>query len=234
MIRPSFISKYRPYNFSDIIGQDRPLRPIINSIKNQDLPNRLFLFGETGVGKTSTAICISRAVNCINYDRKNMRLCGKCYACKANPTATYSFEVIKCGQNPLDKNMITHLEMLINNGNINGKYRVIFFDEFHKWNRERSQDQLNSIIDFLPSQVLLICATYKPDDVSDVLRHRFLQVQMNTLSNADIVKLLKKITNTENQEISVKKLNQIAISSNENPRLAVQLLEKELISTRLN
>jgi len=61
--------KYRPQNFKELIGQDIMVQTIINSIKLNKLPNAYLLTGIRGVGKTTTARLIAKAINC----KKNFR-----------------------------------------------------------------------------------------------------------------------------------------------------------------
>lgn len=225
MITENLIAKYRPYNFSDIIGQEKALAPIIRCIKEGNLRNRLFLFGESGVGKTSTAICIARAINCKNYDLTNLKLCGKCYSCTSSLFKTFAFDIISCGEAPLDAKKLKQLRSDLGTNTLYGKVRTIFLDEFHKWDKEKNQDQLNSVLDFMPSGALLICATYRPDNVSKVLRTRFLPIQMSSPTTDEIVKLLYKISLSEGRKISNDRLRTLAFNSNSNPREAINLLE---------
>ena len=73
-IHKVFALKYRPKNFKELIGQDVMLQTITNSIKHNKLPNAYLLTGIRGVGKTTTARLIAKAINC----KKSFDLEEKC------------------------------------------------------------------------------------------------------------------------------------------------------------
>ena len=68
--------KYRPKNFKELIGQDIMVETITNSIKLNKLPNAYLLSGQRGVGKTTTARLIAKAINCKKkfFQRRKLRL----------------------------------------------------------------------------------------------------------------------------------------------------------------
>ena len=72
--------KYRPQNFNELIGQDVMVQTITNSIKLDKLPNAYLLTGIRGVGKTTTARLIAKALNCLNGIDKICKnnLCENC------------------------------------------------------------------------------------------------------------------------------------------------------------
>ena len=71
--------KYRPKNFKELIGQDIMVETIINSIKLNKLPNAYLLTGIRGIGKTTTARLIARALNCKkNFLKEEDCHCNHC------------------------------------------------------------------------------------------------------------------------------------------------------------
>lgn len=78
--------KYRPQNFEDLVGQDALVQTLTNAIKNNRLHHAYILTGIRGVGKTTTARIIARALNCTGKDGHGgptIRPCGFCENCKA-------------------------------------------------------------------------------------------------------------------------------------------------------
>ena len=75
--------KYRPQNFSELIGQDIMVKTVTNSIKLDKLPNAYLLTGIRGVGKTTTARLIAKAINCNKnfIDKKPNEYCD-CSNCE--------------------------------------------------------------------------------------------------------------------------------------------------------
>ena len=78
--------KYRPKTFSQLVGQDAMVRTVTNAIQSDRLPHAFILTGVRGVGKTSTARIIARALNCVGPDGNSGPTsdpCGICPHCKA-------------------------------------------------------------------------------------------------------------------------------------------------------
>ena len=78
--------KYRPQNFNELLGQDALVRTISNAIKNNRLHHAYILTGIRGVGKTTTARIIAKALNCTGKDANSgvvVNPCGICENCKA-------------------------------------------------------------------------------------------------------------------------------------------------------
>src|SRR5580698_2930901 len=77
--------KYRPTNFDQLIGQDAMVKTLTNAIESGRLPHAWMLTGVRGIGKTTTARIIARALNCTGEDGKGgptIKPCGKCDSCK--------------------------------------------------------------------------------------------------------------------------------------------------------
>ena len=77
--------KYRPQTFEDLLGQDALVQTLTNAIQNNRLHHAYILTGIRGVGKTTTARLIARAINCIGPDGKGgptIHPCGECESCK--------------------------------------------------------------------------------------------------------------------------------------------------------
>ncbi|MDB5738206.1 MAG: dnaX, partial [Sphingomonas bacterium] len=78
--------KYRPQRFDELIGQDAMVQTLGNAIKRDRLAHAFLLTGVRGVGKTSTARLIAKALNCIGADRQGgptIDPCGECEPCIA-------------------------------------------------------------------------------------------------------------------------------------------------------
>ena len=75
--------KYRPQNFDDLIGQEVVAETIINSIKADKIPNAYLFTGIRGIGKTTTARIVAKALNCSNGINSLCKdnLCENCKAC---------------------------------------------------------------------------------------------------------------------------------------------------------
>ena len=87
--------KYRPQEFNDLIGQDVMVQTITNAIKIGKTPNAYLLTGIRGVGKTTTARLIAKALNCLKLSDKNVKcskenFCQSCNDIESNPVISHN------------------------------------------------------------------------------------------------------------------------------------------------
>ena len=136
--------KYRPKNFDDLIGQDVVVETIINSIKSNKVPNAYLFTGIRGVGKTTTARLIAKALNC----QKNSDEKIKCSSEKFCPTCE---EIINSNHidilemDAASKTGIDDIRELIENSKYSptsAKYKIFIIDEVHMLSKPVSYTHL--------------------------------------------------------------------------------------------
>lgn len=228
MLNQSFINKYRPRNINEIVGQGDSLDLIKNGLKSKKLPQLICVTGEAGVGKTSLAFSISRAINCKSYDYEQLLLCGKCACCIAGDRNNTAFNFIPCSENGVSQEELSKFKTLASIPFFSFKYRVLFFDEIHEWFPER-QAKLTSLLDTLPTNAFVICATYKPDKLEEAFVSRFQIVKMQIPGASDIKNLLLNISKKENASVREETINKIVKENWSSPRTAIVALEREIL-----
>lgn len=224
MLKRSLIDKYRPKNFSDIVGQQTALKPIYKAIKRGALMQRICLIGDSGVGKTTTAVCLARALNCDNFNSESMIACGDCSTCKADLRNLTSFNLISCAENGTSQGEIDKYIRLASMSSVLKKYRVIFFDEVHEW--QDRQSKLTTFLDTLTPYTFVLCATYRPDKLETAFRKRFHVIHLDLPNEEDIFELLTRITKAEGVQLPERKLKEISSNYAGDPREAVNALER--------
>ena len=136
--------KYRPQNFNELIGQDVMIQTINNSIKLNKLPNAYLLTGIRGVGKTTTARLIAKALNCLNGIDK---ICKKtlCENCKSISNSNH-IDVIE--MDAASKTGIDDVRELIESGKYNptsSKYKIFIIDEVHMLSKQAFNGLLKTL-----------------------------------------------------------------------------------------
>ncbi len=215
--------KFRPINFSEMVGQEH----ITRTLKNQIISNRVghaYLFnGGRGTGKTSAAKILARAINCLNP--KDGEPCNECEICKGaiSGSLTDIVEMDAASNNSVED--IRSIREEVNFLPTKAKYRVYIIDEVHML----STGAFNALLKTLeepPEHVKFILATTEPQKLPATILSRCQRFDFKRISNEDIIKRLKIVCNESNIEISEGALNIIATLSEGAMRDALSILER--------
>ncbi len=215
--------KFRPLTFSEFVGQEH----ITRTLKNQIIANRVghaYLFsGGRGTGKTSAAKVLARAVNCLNP--KDGEPCNECEICKGilNGSLTDVVEMDAASNNSVED--IRQIREEVNFLPTKAKYRVYIIDEVHML----STGAFNALLKTLeepPEHVKFILATTEPQKLPATILSRCQRFDFKKISNDDIKKRLKIITDEIGVEIEDEALNTIAILSEGAMRDGISILER--------
>lgn len=218
--------KYRPTNFSSIVGQDVIVDILKNSIINNKVSHAYLFTGHRGTGKTSTAKILAHAVNCLNFTND---ICGECSICKSLDLNDNDIVEIDAASN----NGVDEIRSLRDNVNLMPafcKYKIYIIDEVHML----STGAFNALLKTLeepPSHVIFILATTEPNKIPLTILSRCQRFDFNKINMNDLVSRLKYIVNEEGRVVSDNILEQIAKISDGGLRDAINLLD-QLLSLR--
>ena len=214
--------KYRPKNFSDLVGQNE----IVNIIKNEILSNKLshaYLFsGPRGTGKTSTAKIIARMINCDKLGDDGIP-CGKCESCLHFSENSDIIEIDAASNNGVDE--IRELRDKVNLVPTYGKYKVYIIDEVHMLTTQAFNALLKTLEE-PPSHVIFILATTEFFKIPETIVSRCQKFQFSKFSLDDIVNRLQYISQQENINVSNEVLSEIARLSDGGLRDAINMLDQ--------
>ncbi|MGM0410651.1 MAG: DNA polymerase III subunit gamma/tau [Bacillota bacterium] len=230
----SFLSlyrKYRPENFSDIVGQEYVIKTLKNALKNDRIAHAYLFAGPRGTGKTSTAKVFAKSLNC--KDNSSYEPCGVCENCQ-KISSGQSLDVIEidaASNRGIDE--IRDLREKVKFYPSEGNYKVYIIDEVHML----TKGAFNALLKTLeepPENVVFILATTEPHQVISTILSRCQRFDFSLLSIADIEKRLSYICEKEKVDYEEDALNLIAHSSNGGMRDAISILDQAISYTNAN
>ncbi len=220
--------KYRPKNFSDIIGQDHVVKTLKNAIKNDNISHAYLFSGPRGTGKTSMARLLAKAVNC--SEEKTSEPCNKCASCKeiTNGNAVDLIEIDAASHRGIDE--IRQLREGIKFSPNSLKYKVYIIDESHQLTKGAANALLKTLEE-APSHAIFILATTEPQKMLPTIISRCQRFDFRKLNFEEIIKKLKIILKKEKIKSDERSLELIASAAGGSFRDAESLLDQMLTFT---
>lgn len=215
--------KYRPSTLNDVIGQDVVIQILKNALSNNKVCHAYMFSGPRGIGKTSIAKLLAKAVNCTNLEDGDA--CGKCENCVSinEGSCPDIIEIDAASNNGVDE--IREIKNKVNLVPNQLKYKVYIIDEVHML----SIGAFNALLKTLeepPEHVIFILATTDLHKVPTTIISRCQCFEFHRISNVNIVSRLKYICEAENIRIEDNVLEMIANLSDGGLRDAVGMLDK--------
>ena len=219
--------KWRPKVFDDVIGQEHIIQTLKNAISTGKTAHALIFSGPRGVGKTSTARIIAKALNC--KDGPTNLPCSECTNCKEISEGN-SLDVIEI--DAASHTGVKDIREIIENVKYlpsSGKTKIYIIDEAHML----SQSAFNALLKTLeepPPHVLFILATTEVQKIPVTILSRCQRYDFKKVSTDKIKERIKLVTSTENISIREETIYSIAQESDGSLRDALSLLD-QLIAT---
>mgnify|MGYP001370168347 FL=1 len=227
--------KYRPQEFKDLIGQEVMSQTITNAIKLNKTPNAYLLTGIRGVGKTTTARLIAKALNCQkNEDSKitcsNEKFCSTCQ----DIVTSNHIDILE--MDAASKTGIDDIRELIENSKYrptSAKFKIFIIDEVHMLSKQAFNGLLKTLEEPPPS-LKFILATTEIRKIPVTILSRCQRFDLKRVSVDQLCDHLKMIAVKEKGEISDDAIKLIASSSEGSVRDSISLLDRALITQTLN
>jgi DNA polymerase III subunit gamma/tau len=215
--------KWRPQTFSDLVGQEHVTETLANAIKNDRVAHAYIFSGARGVGKTTAARILAKALNCEKGPTANP--CGECAACK-EISAGSSLDVIEidaASNRGIDQ--IRELRDMVRYAPASARHKVVILDEAHMLTSDASNALLKTLEE-PPDRVIFVMATTEPENLVDTIRSRSQHFHFRALTFNEISDRLKYIASQENLKIEDGALSVIARMAEGSMRDALSLLEQ--------
>jgi DNA polymerase III subunit gamma/tau len=199
--------KYRPQNFSQVVGQDHVTSTLKNAISTGRIAHAYLFCGPRGSGKTTVARLLSKAINC--EDKSTPEPCNKCSSCKdiIDNRAMDIIEIDAASHRGIDE--IRELRDGVRFSPSKFKYKVFILDEAHQLTSGAANAFLK-ILEEAPSHVVFILATTEPQKMIPTIISRCQRFDFRKISVLEISKKLEKIVEKEKIKVSKDVLSMVA------------------------
>ena len=201
--------KYRPTTFEEVVGQEHITKALAHQIASGKLAHAYLFTGSRGIGKTSVARILAKAVNCL--DNQNGSPCGKCASClRLEKEADINvIEIDAASNNRVDD--VRELREKVKFLPINAKYKVYIIDEVHMLT-DNAFNALLKTLEEPPSHVIFILATTEVHKLPATILSRCIRFDFRLLSIENLTKILSNVLTSEGIKYEKEALKMIAQS----------------------
>jgi DNA polymerase III subunit gamma/tau len=215
--------KWRPQTFRDLVGQTHVTETLANAIRNNRVAHAYIFSGARGVGKTTAARILAKALNCVKGPTPEP--CGECDSCKeiAAGTSLDVIEIDAASNRGIDQ--IRELREMVRYAPAAARSKVVILDEAHMLTGEASNALLKTLEE-PPERVIFVMATTEPENLVDTIRSRSQHFHFRALTFAEISARLEEIAQKEALKIDPGALAVIARMAEGSLRDALSLLEQ--------
>jgi len=218
--------KWRPHNFTEIVGQEHVSQSLINALQNNRLHHAYLFTGTRGVGKTTIARILAKAINCENLQDYNP--CGVCAVCTALDEGRF-LDLIEV--DAASRTKVEDTRDLLDNAQYapnSGKYKVYIIDEVHMLSGH-SFNALLKTLEEPPEHVKFLLATTDPQKIPVTVLSRCLQFNLKRLSISQISKQMAYILGEEKIEFEASALRLLARAADGSMRDGLSLLDQAIV-----
>lgn len=213
-------TKYRPEKFTEVIRPNIEIDIILKNLMDGTFGHATILGGSRGIGKTTTARLIAKALNCENFLQD---VCGKCDACLSIKNGNYIDVIEIDGASNRGIDDARELREGLKFSPLKGKNKVYIIDEVHMLTTQAFNALLKSIEE-PPEFVYFILCTTEVEKIPETIRSRCQLFNFKRPTNTQILEKLKKISEKEGINMSDEELHGIATYANGGFRDAETLL----------
>lgn len=216
--------KYRPQEFSEVIGQEHVVKTLTNSIQGNNISHAYLFSGPRGSGKTTIARLFAKAINC-EKPKNGFEPCNNCSSC-LEITASKSMDFVEidaASHRGIDD--IKELREGLKFAPVKSKYKIFIIDECH----QLSKDAANALLKTLeepPAHAIFLLATTESHKMIPTILSRCQKFDFKRLQVPEIIKKLEFISKKENVKFDDSALSLIALNARGSFRDAESLLDE--------
>lgn len=225
---PSYLvlaRKYRPATFTDVVGQDHVVKTLSNSIISERVAHAFLFCGVRGVGKTTVARILAKALNCSGRKADEANPCNACTSCKevAGGISVDVQEIDGASNTSVDN--VREINENIKYPPVSSPFKIIIIDEVHMI----SINAFNALLKTLeepPAHAKFIFATTESHKVPATINSRCQRFNFRTISVTDIIKGMTGILEQEGIQAAPDALALVAREAQGSFRDALSLLDQ--------
>ncbi len=221
-----FARKWRPLNFAQVVGQEHVMRALMNGLENDRLHHAYLFTGTRGVGKTTIARVLAKALNCPNII--GAEPCGKCSTCLDVDQGCYPdlIEVDAASRTGVDdtRDLLENVQYSPSRG----KYKVYLIDEVHMFSKS-SFNALLKTLEEPPDHVKFLLATTDPQKMPVTVLSRCLQFNLKRLLPNQIEEQFKLILGSEGIAYDPQSTELLARAADGSMRDGLSLLDQAIV-----
>ena len=222
--------KYRPSSFSQLIGQDAMVQTLGNAIKRDRLAHAFLMTGVRGVGKTSTARLIAKALNCIGPDGQGgptIDPCGLCEPCRAIAEGSYIDVIEMDAASHTGVDDVREIIEAVRYSSVSARYKIYIIDEVHML----SKNAFNALLKTLeepPPHVKFIFATTEVNKVPITVLSRCQRFDLKRIKVEQLSIHFSEICEKEGVKAEQEALDLIAQASEGSVRDGLSILDQAI------
>ena len=222
--------KYRPSSFSELIGQDAMVQTLGNAIKRDRLAHAFLMTGVRGVGKTSTARLIAKALNCIGEDGQGgptIDPCGKCEPCRSIAEGSFIDVIEMDAASHTGVDDVREIIEAVRYSSVSARYKIYIIDEVHML----SKNAFNALLKTLeepPAHVKFIFATTEVNKVPITVLSRCQRFDLKRIKAEQLSAHFANIVEKEGVDAEQEALDLIAQAAEGSVRDGLSILDQAI------
>ncbi|TRW92713.1 DNA polymerase III subunit gamma/tau [Candidatus Methylobacter oryzae] len=218
--------KWRPHNFTEVVGQEHVVKSLMNALQHDRLHHAYLFTGTRGVGKTTIARILAKAINCENLQDFNP--CGECNVCRDLDEGRF-LDLIEV--DAASRTKVEDTRDLLDNAQYapnQGRYKVYLIDEVHMLSGH-SFNALLKTLEEPPPHVKFLLATTDPHKIPITVLSRCLQFNLKRLLPGQIFAQMEFILQQENIEAEAAALKLLSRAADGSMRDGLSLLDQAIV-----
>ena len=222
--------KYRPQTFSELIGQDAMVQTLANAIQRDRLAHAFLMTGVRGVGKTSTARLIAKALNCIGPDGQGgptIDPCGKCEPCVAIAEGRHIDVIEMDAASHTGVDDVREIIEAVRYSAVSARYKIYIIDEVHMLSRNAFNALLKTLEE-PPAHVKFLFATTEVDKLPVTVLSRTQRFDLKRIPTPLLQQHYASICRREAIEAEDEALYMIASAAEGSARDGLSILDQAI------